>query len=90
MVEATQTIPRSFVVITIATQIARNAVKEQLRAQGTKPQFMRVREINAAAPAPVAVPCRHRAFWRQSNAASSPTSRSRRPKSCRPQNGPHP
>jgi sarcosine oxidase delta subunit len=51
MVEATHSLPPrpSRVLITLATQIARNAVKEQLRAQGLKPQYMRVREINAAA-----------------------------------------
>ena len=53
-VMATELIPSlplrpSFVLITLARQSARWAVKEQLRAQGLKPQHMRASEINAAA-----------------------------------------
>jgi hypothetical protein len=46
MVEATHRLPPrpSYVVITIARQEARKAVKEQLRGQGLKPQYMRVSE----------------------------------------------
>ena len=39
----------SYVVLTLARQSARNAVKEQLRAQGLRPQSIRTREINCAA-----------------------------------------
>jgi hypothetical protein len=51
MVEATQTPPRqpSYVLIILAQREARLAVKEQLRAQDSKPQYMRVSEINRAA-----------------------------------------
>jgi hypothetical protein len=48
---ATSTLPPrpSYVLITLARQSARNAIKERLRAQGLKPQYMAVREINATA-----------------------------------------
>ena len=48
---ATQSLPPrpSYVLITLARQSARNAVKEQLRPQALKPQYMRVGEINRAA-----------------------------------------
>ena len=51
MVESTQSLPPqpSYVLITLARQSARNAVKEQLRAQGLRPQYMRVSEINRTA-----------------------------------------
>src|SRR5262249_31531163 len=51
MVEATQSLPPhlSYVLITLARQSARNAVKQQLRDQGLKPQYMRASEINRAA-----------------------------------------
>src|SRR5262245_56503644 len=51
MVEATQSLPPrpSYVLITLAQQEARKAVKEQLRGQGIKVQYMRVSEINRAA-----------------------------------------
>ena len=51
MVEATSSLPPrpSSVLITLAQREARLAIKEQLRAQGLKPQFMRVSEINRAA-----------------------------------------
>ena len=44
---ATQSLPPrpSYVLITLARQSARNAVKEQLRPQALKPQYMRVGEI---------------------------------------------
>ena len=47
---ATSTLPPrpSYVLITLARQSARNAIKERLR-QGLKPQYMAVREINATA-----------------------------------------
>jgi hypothetical protein len=51
MDEALQSLPKypSFVIITLARQCARKAVKEHLRAQGLKPQYMRVSEINRIA-----------------------------------------
>jgi hypothetical protein len=51
MVEATESLPPrpSYVLLILAQQCARNAVKEQLRGQGMKPQYMRVREINRIA-----------------------------------------
>src|SRR5262245_59072972 len=51
MDKADQSLPRhpSYVLITLAQREVRLAVKEQLRAQGLKPQYMRVREINRAA-----------------------------------------
>ena len=51
MVEATYSLPSrpSYVLITLAQREATLAVKEQLRAQGLKPQYMRVSEINRAA-----------------------------------------
>src|SRR5262249_44185779 len=51
MVEATYSLPPrpSSVLITLAQREARLAVKEQLRHQGLKPQYMRVSEINRAA-----------------------------------------
>jgi hypothetical protein len=39
----------SYVLITLAQREARQAVKEQLRGQGLKPQYMRTSEINRAA-----------------------------------------
>ena len=46
MAEAIQSLPKypSYVLLTLARQSARNAVKRQLRAQGLKPQYMRVSE----------------------------------------------
>ena len=51
MIEATSNLPPfpSYVLITLAQREARLAVKEQLRARGLKPQYMRVSEINRAA-----------------------------------------
>jgi hypothetical protein len=51
MVEAKQSLlPRpSYVLITLARQAAKQAVKQRLRDQCLKPQLMRAREINAAA-----------------------------------------
>ena len=51
MVEATQSLPKypSYVLITLARQSERNAVKQQLRDQGLRPQYMRASEINRAA-----------------------------------------
>jgi hypothetical protein len=51
MVEATSSLPPrpSYVGITLARQCARNAVKQQLRDQGLKPQYMRASKINRAA-----------------------------------------
>jgi hypothetical protein len=51
MVEAINTLPRypSHVIITLARQAAKSAVKQQLRAQGLKPQMMRASGINATA-----------------------------------------
>jgi hypothetical protein len=48
---ATPTLPQhpSFVIITLARREARLAVKEQLKAQGPKPQYMHASEINRAA-----------------------------------------
>jgi len=51
MAEAIQSLPKypSYVLLTLARQSARNAVKRQLRAQGLKPQYMIVSEINRTA-----------------------------------------
>jgi hypothetical protein len=51
MTELTPTLPLrpSHVLITLARLAAKNAAKEQLRAQGLKPQLMRASEINAVA-----------------------------------------
>src|SRR5262249_45960198 len=51
MVEASESLPKypSYVLITLAQQSARNAVKQQLGAQGLRPQYMRASEINRAA-----------------------------------------
>jgi hypothetical protein len=51
IVMATQSLPPqpSYVLITLARQCARNAVKLQLRDEGLKPQYMRTSEINRAA-----------------------------------------
>ena len=39
----------SYVLITLARQSARKAVKQQLRDQGLKPRYMRISEINREA-----------------------------------------
>src|SRR5262249_2213685 len=51
MVEASESLPKypPYVLLTLARQSARNAVKQQLRAQGLRPQYMRASEINRAA-----------------------------------------
>ena len=51
MTELIPSLPQhpSFVLITLARQSARNAVKQQLRAQGLRPQLMRASEIAGAA-----------------------------------------
>jgi hypothetical protein len=51
MVEASESLPKypSYVLITLARQSARNAVKQQLRDQGLRPQYMRTSEINRIA-----------------------------------------
>ena len=51
MVEATQTLPSqpSRVLICLARLAAKEAIKQQLRDQGLKPQYIRIAEINRAA-----------------------------------------
>src|SRR6476660_3817341 len=51
MVEATQTLPSqpSRVLICLARLGAKEAIKQQVRDQGLKPQYIRIAEINRAA-----------------------------------------
>ena len=51
MVEATSSLPPqpSHVLITLARLAAKEAIKQQLRDRGLKPQYIRIAEINRAA-----------------------------------------